>query len=90
MPGTANGDPESYLQVGGSLAGFETLEALLEVHILPDNSAGSCLSGIFCLLLVFDKVQLAECRITFHKTSLLRSSVCCMELTEGRLCKQCH
>lgn len=39
MPGTANGDPMSYLQEEGSLAGFETLEALLEVHTLPDISA---------------------------------------------------
>ena len=35
MHGTANGDPESELQEEGSLAGFATLEALLEVHILP-------------------------------------------------------
>lgn len=32
MPGTANGDPKSELQAEGSLAGFETLEVLLEVH----------------------------------------------------------
>ena len=34
MPGTANGDPKSDLQAEGSLAGFETIEALLEVHTL--------------------------------------------------------
>ena len=34
MPGTANGDPESELQAEGSLAGFETIEALLEVLVL--------------------------------------------------------
>ena len=39
MPGTANGNPLSDLQEEGSLAGFETLEALLEVHISRDNSA---------------------------------------------------
>ncbi len=34
MPGTANGDPKSELQAEGSLAGFETIEALLEVCVV--------------------------------------------------------
>ena len=34
MPGTANGDPMSELQAEGSLAGFETIEALLEVCVV--------------------------------------------------------
>jgi len=34
MPGTANGDPKSELQADGSLAGFETIEALLEVCVV--------------------------------------------------------
>ncbi|KAL0031807.1 hypothetical protein WJX79_008459 [Trebouxia sp. C0005] len=37
MPGTANGDPKSELQAEGSLAGFETIEALLENYIPEDK-----------------------------------------------------
>ncbi|DBB06655.1 hypothetical protein WJX77_003362 [Trebouxia sp. C0004] len=37
MPGTANGDPKSKLQVEGSLAGFDTIEALLENYIPEDK-----------------------------------------------------
>ena len=40
MPGTANGDPDSDLQAEGSLAGFDTIEALLEVR-RPDSFAAS-------------------------------------------------
>ena len=47
MPGTANGAPKSELQAEGSLAGFETIEALLEVRVVclavgPSQLLWSC------------------------------------------------
>lgn len=58
MPGTANGDPKSDLMEDGSLAGFETLEALLEVQTfdnpaLEDPLLVSVLSffPVFCIVL---------------------------------------
>lgn len=50
MPGTANGDPKSEFKADGSLAGFETLEALLEVQAFdnPAHGTAPCIGcGIF-------------------------------------------
>ena len=51
MPGTANSDPKSNLKEKGSLAGFETLEALLEVQTTDSPLLLSVLSfPRFCIV----------------------------------------
>ena len=58
MPGTANGDPIPDLQEEGSLAGFETLDALLEVFLAHIFALGQLLVSNLLLLHVIAFVKM--------------------------------